>query len=169
MEFRNVLMAIVLSTVVLIGWATFFEPPVSEIQAEKNNVIKNETGSTPSIEGGGELKKIPRDESIKKVQRIKLENKNILGSISLEGGIIDDVVFKNYKELEKRFDIIFMDPPYREKKINILLNIIKENHILSSSGVVIIHRHKKDDVQITEKLKILDERTYGISRIIIGN
>ena len=62
-----------------------------------------------------------------------------------------------------------MDPPYREKKINILLNIIKENHILNSSGVVIIHRHKKDDVQITEKLKILDERTYGISRIIIGN
>ena len=78
-------------------------------------------------------------------------------------------VFKNYKELEKRFDIIFMDPPYREKKINILLNIIKENHILNSRGVVIIHRHKKDDVQITEKLKILDERTYGISRIIIGN
>ena len=62
-----------------------------------------------------------------------------------------------------------MDPPYKEKKINTILDIIKENQILSSNGIVIIHRHKKDDIQITRKLKILDERTYGISKIIIGN
>ena len=69
---------------------------------------------------------------------------------------------------KKNFDIIFIDPPYKEKKINILLDIIKENHILSPNGIVIIHRHKKDDVQITRKLDVLDERTYGISKIIIG-
>ena len=32
MEGKNVLMAVVLSTVVLIFWATFFEPPVVEKQ-----------------------------------------------------------------------------------------------------------------------------------------
>ena len=49
------------------------------------------------------------------------------------------------------------------------MHVIKENQILSSNGIVVIHRHKKDDIQITRKLEILDERTYGISKIIIGN
>ena len=30
--------------------------------------------------------------------RIKIENENIKGSISLQGGIIDDIIFKNYKK-----------------------------------------------------------------------
>ena len=41
MDFRNVLMAIVLSTVVLIGWATFFEPPIVEEEITKNESTKN--------------------------------------------------------------------------------------------------------------------------------
>ena len=41
MEFKNVLMAIVLSTLVLVVWATFFEPPIVEQQApEKTNSRK---------------------------------------------------------------------------------------------------------------------------------
>ena len=34
---------------------------------------------------------------------------------------------------------------------------------------MIIHRHKKDDINISKKLKILDKRVYGLSKIIIGN
>ena len=34
---------------------------------------------------------------------------------------------------------------------------------------MIIHRHKKDSLTLSNKLKILDERNYGISKIIIGN
>ena len=40
MDFRNVLMAIVLSTLVLIGWATFFEAPVVEQQTTKEQIKK---------------------------------------------------------------------------------------------------------------------------------
>ena len=35
MDTKNVLMAVILSTLVLVFWGTFFEPPVSEIQVEK--------------------------------------------------------------------------------------------------------------------------------------
>ena len=79
----------------------------------------------------------------------------------------------NYFELKKnfndKFDIIFLDPPYRENKINLLIKNIKEKKILNINGVVIIHRHSKDDVNITNDLKILDSRNYGISKIIFGN
>ena len=42
-------------------------------------------------------KKIARNDAIDSVARVKIENENIKGSISLQGAIIDDIVFKNYK------------------------------------------------------------------------
>ena len=68
-----------------------------------------------------------------------------------------------------KFELIFIDPPYKEKKINILLEKIKDNKILKNNGVLIIHRHKKDSVKITEKFQVFDERNYGISKIFFGN
>ena len=76
---------------------------------------------------------------------------------------------ENLKDLDKKFDIIFIDPPYKEKNINNLIEIILKKKMLQKEGVIIIHRHKKDDIQVTQSLKILDERFYGISKIIIGN
>ena len=56
-------------------------------------------------------KKFSRDEAINKVKRIKLENNNIKGSISLEGGVIDDIMFKNYKNnLNSNDEVIFLNP-----------------------------------------------------------
>ena len=40
MDFRNVLMAIILSTIVLIGWATFFEAPNVEQHVTKEEITK---------------------------------------------------------------------------------------------------------------------------------
>ena len=78
-------------------------------------------------------------------------------------------IFESKKKFKKKFNLIFMDPPYREHKINIIINQIKDREILDENGILIIHRHKKDDIDISNKLKILDERNYGISKIIIGN
>ena len=50
MDFKNVLMAIVLSTLVLIGWATFFDAPIVEQQSTENQITKNEDLSSPSID-----------------------------------------------------------------------------------------------------------------------
>tara|TARA_B110000495_G_C23030881_1_gene613916 strand:+ start:1641 stop:2201 length:561 start_codon:yes stop_codon:yes gene_type:complete len=77
--------------------------------------------------------------------------------------------FKLNENLDIKFDIIFMDPPYKELKINEIIEKIIEKNFLTSNGIVIIHRHKKDTVKITEKLKIFENRTYGISRILFGN
>ena len=67
------------------------------------------------------------------------------------------------------FDLIFLDPPFKEEKINILIEKIKEKKILKKNGILIIHRHKKDNLEITKRLNILDQRIYGISKITIGN
>lgn len=77
--------------------------------------------------------------------------------------------FRSKQDFTKKYDLIFMDPPYKEDRINSLIEIIIKEKILKKRGILIIHRHKKDNVKISEKIKILDERNYGISKIIIGN
>ena len=76
--------------------------------------------------------------------------------------------FKSNEIFEKKYNIIFMDPPYKEEKINLIIDLIKDKKILGKNGVLIIHRHKKDNIKISNKLIILDERNYGLSKIIIG-
>ena len=76
---------------------------------------------------------------------------------------------ENLKIKELKIDIVFLDPPYKEEKINLIIEKILEKKILNKNGIIIIHRHRKDKVKISNKLKILDERLYGISKIIFGN
>ena len=86
--------------------------------------------------------------------------------------IIKDDFF-NYFNLknttEFKFDIIFIDPPYKESKINEIIQIIKKQKLLNKNGIIIIHRHKKDKIKLTDKINILENRNYGISNIFFVN
>ena len=111
MDGKNVMLAIVLSTVVLVVWATFFETPQIEQQVSEQQISKNEDSSSPSIEATETSKEITRNQALNSVERVKLENDNIKGSVSLEGGVIDDIVFKKYnKELGSEDRVIFLNP-----------------------------------------------------------
>jgi len=73
------------------------------------------------------------------------------------------------KIFDNKFDIIFIDPPYKENKINQLIENIIEKKLLRDKGFLVTHRHKKDTIKLTEKIKIFDERVYGLSKIIFAN
>ena len=47
METRNVLLAVILSTIVLVFWATFFETPVTEKKDSEKQLTQNEKVNTP--------------------------------------------------------------------------------------------------------------------------
>ena len=73
------------------------------------------------------------------------------------------------KIFDNKFDIIFIDPPYKENKINQLIENIIEKKLLRDKGFLVTHRHKKNIIKLTEKIKIFDERVYGLSKIIFAN
>ena len=81
----------------------------------------------------------------------------------IEKDIINDLSFKIFK---MKFDIIFLDPPYKEKKLFKLLENIIQSNLLKHEGVIIIHRHKKDVCEFPEKFRIIEEKLYGISKVI---
>ena len=69
---------------------------------------------------------------------------------------------------KEKFDIIFLDPPYKEKEVNTILNNLSKFRALKPDGIIIIHRHKKEEDNFFYKFKIIEEKRYGISKIIFG-
>ena len=68
----------------------------------------------------------------------------------------------------KIFDLIFLDPPFKDKEINNLINQIKIMKIADINTLIIIHRNKKSVDNISEFLNVLDEKNYGLSKILFS-
>ena len=84
----------------------------------------------------------------------------------IEKNIFDNL---NLKEFEKQFDIIFLDPPYKEKNLKDVLLYLIDEKILKIDGIIILHRHKKQIDKFPTKLKILEEKKYGLAKIIFAS
>ena len=116
MEFKNVIFAIVLSFAVLLSWSLFFETPQVEKQNENQQtgvVKKNNTTNSdvPTVDTKNGAQAISRENSIKGSDRFYFENKNVKGSITLKGALIDDIVFKNYKEeINDNRKVVYLNP-----------------------------------------------------------
>ena len=122
MDNRNVFVAIALSLAVLLFWGAFFETPkpigeknlAKGKQTESKEVVEN-NNITPNVNETKLQVAASREESINKAQRIKIENNKIKGSISLQGGIFDDLSFKGYrKDLDKKDNVVFLNPKESE-------------------------------------------------------
>ena len=75
--------------------------------------------------------------------------------------------FSNIEEIKKeKLDLIFLDPPYKEENIKVILENISKLKLLKESGLVVLHRHKKSEDEIGEKFIIKRSAKYGISKII---
>tara|TARA_B100000989_G_scaffold297585_1_gene283756 strand:+ start:1305 stop:1859 length:555 start_codon:yes stop_codon:yes gene_type:complete len=82
--------------------------------------------------------------------------------------IIEKNIFTELKLAKDNYDIIFLDPPYKDK-IAKLIDKIFEINLLSKNGIIILHRNKKVKEKYSKNFNILEEKTYGISRILFGN
>ena len=83
--------------------------------------------------------------------------------------IIEQNIFTGLKLAKSNYDIIFLDPPYKDKNISELIDKIFEINLLSKSGIIITHRNKNVKDKYSKNFRILEEKTYGISKISFGN
>ena len=112
MENKNVIAAISLSAAVIILYSLFFQPDPEVVKknlAKQSNEVSNT--DTPSLEKNENFIKLSREEALKENDRIKFENDNIIGSISLKGATIDDLTFKDYNvELNGNESVKLLNP-----------------------------------------------------------
>ena len=83
--------------------------------------------------------------------------------------VIEQNIFIGLKLTKINYDIIFLDPPYKDKNISELIDKIFEINLLSKSGIIITHRNKNVKDKYSKNFRILEEKTYGISKISFGN
>ncbi len=75
---------------------------------------------------------------------------------------------KNFKNLNYKFELIFIDPPFNDKNLETLLVNLKNSKIMYPNTLLVIHRNKKTEDNINSHVKILREEIYGASKIIFG-
>ena len=196
MEGRNVIIAIALSLSVILFWEAFMTVPKKELQnnstsqskqfKEENDNNKDDS-IAPSINEIKIPKSVSRNESIDSVQRIKINNEKIEGSISLKGGIIDDVSFKNYKQsLEKNDNVVFLNPKQttdgyfvetgwtsignKIKVPNINSNWkVKGNNILSPDKPVILEWNNQEGLIFRKKINLDKKYLFNIDQEVQNN
>ena len=95
----------------------------------------------------------------KNIKKLDIENKTEI----FEGNVSSYI-----EHTKKKFDIIFLDPPFAENFfINDLKNI-KKLKIINRNHLVVIHREKKSEDDLDEALTILLSKNYGRSKILFG-
>jgi 16S rRNA (guanine966-N2)-methyltransferase len=99
---------------------------------------------------------------------IRIINQNVEKTHSKEKVIVTSKKFDSFLEecsLKKiKFDIIFLDPPYKTDYAETATEIIVKNNLLSDDGIIVIETDEKN--RIMQKLQnieinMYDERKYG--------
>ena len=70
--------------------------------------------------------------------------------------------------LNCQFNLVFLDPPFKDLNINLIIEKISEMKILTKNACINIHRNKKIKEKFTDKLKELRIENYGKSKIIFA-
>ena len=194
MDSRNVFIAIALSLAVLLFWSAFFETPRpietgNIVQKEKSDNDKALEGDaiTPNINQLELQTAIPREESIKKTQRIQIENNKIKGSLSLQGAIFDDLSFKDHKKsLDDNDSVVFLNPRESENgyfvetgwtsignKIKVpTINStwsVKGNNILGTNKPIILEWNNNEGLIFRKKIELDEKYLFKINQEIKNN
>ena len=185
MDTKNVIAAISLSAAVIILYGLFFAPPPKEI----NNLNQEKTvlnSEAPKLDSNDKFIEISREEAIKESERVKFENENIKGSISLLGGTIDDLVFKKYTEtLDGKNKITLLHPKkfnqgyYVEtgwvsssKNIDLPSSQtvwkVEGNKKLAPNQPVTLSWSNKQGINFKKKIKIDEKFLFSIDQTIIN-
>jgi YidC/Oxa1 family membrane protein insertase len=105
---RNLILAIVLSVLVLIGWNYFYGAPQLQKDRQAQTQAQGNSASTAaqSASGASAPQTAPpavaliktRPEALAASKRIAIDTKSLGGSIDLTGGLLDDLTLKAYRE-----------------------------------------------------------------------
>ena len=183
MDTKNVIAAISLSAAVIILYSLFFAPSPNELKKidEQKSSMNSEA---PKLEESEKIVELSRDQALKESNRVEFENQNIKGSISLMGGTIDDLIFKNYTEtLDGKNKITLLNPKkYSEGYfvetgwVSSSKNIelpnsntnwkVEGNNKLTPGNPVTLVWNNNQGISFKKKIKIDEKFLFSIDQII---
>jgi len=115
------------------------------------------------------VKKVVFFEDYKEAVNILIKNLSNL-QFEQKAEIIKKNIYQkyNFKNFKRSFDIIFIDPPFKDQNLNLLINNLINSKVVRPNSLIIIHRNKKTLNIFDNNFKIIREEIYGSSKIIFG-
>ncbi len=106
----------------------------------------------------------------KNTEIIKVLNKNLsILSLDNHSTVVKDEIINFLKiNSSKKYDLIFLDPPFADDFYLEDLKLIKKKGFHKSNHLIIIHREKKKYENLNKVLTPLIIKEYGRSKIIFG-
>ena len=118
----------------------------------------------------GAIEAVLCDRSNKAIQII---NKNLKDTrLENKAKVINKDYIDCLKQLHKeykKFNIIFLDPPYKTNYATNAIEQILEHNLLEEDGIIIIEtddKNKINEIKKNNKIEVYDERKYGTVFII---
>ncbi len=103
----------------------------------------------------------------KNIKCIKTINKNI-NNIGIENVKVLNMDYKlALKQIDKKLDLIFLDPPYKTSLIEDSLKLIDEYDLLSNDGLIVCESDDADKIIYSEKYASIKEKRYGDKYIVL--
>ena len=115
--------------------------------------------------GAKKVSFIEKDKLAIKILKKNLTKLSIANKSKIYSSEIETVLTM---KLEEKFQIFFLDPPFKNFDYYQNLELIKKNKLYDNNHIIILHREKKSKEEITNILKVVEIKTYGRSKIIFA-
>lgn len=92
-----------------------------------------------------------------------LEKAKLFNSASLHR----NDVYSYLKNCNKKYDLIFMDPPYEKEMSKEAVELILKNNLLKEKGLIISEKSAKEKSENIKGLEIIKNKRYGNSLLTI--
>jgi len=188
MDLKNIIAAIALSAAVIVLYGLFFAPTQEQLDNlnttnTKSDIAQNE--DVPNIDQPIEVKTVTRDDAINSSERILFENEFIKGSISLTGGIIDDLELKTYNSTlgsEKKIQLLNPSSTFEgynfttgwatKSKIEIpnsnTVWKVEGNNFLAPNNPIKIYYENSDKIRFEKTISIDNKYLFEIKQNLIN-
>lgn len=103
----------------------------------------------------------------KNIKCIKTINKNInnMGIVNVK--VLNMDYKLALKQINKKLDLIFLDPPYKTSLIEDSLKLIDEYDLLSDDGLIVCESDNVDKIIYSNKYTAIKEKRYGDKYIVL--
>lgn len=101
-------------------------------------------------------------------RQIKLVKKNVESFQEEANSIFLNTDATNLNLILDKIDVAFIDPPYESDLANKILAGLDAKKVFNDDHIMVIETASHHDINNIEGLKILDERRYGKTKIILA-
>ena len=113
--------------------------------------------------GAGKVTFIENNNQALNILNKNIKNLSVLNQTQIIKKEIENI---NLSNLFHKYQIIFLDPPFKDNKFINVLEKIKESQIFSKKHLIIIHRERNYEDNFLGTVRVIKEKNYGRSKII---